>query len=193
MRLRYSGVRSVQFANHQRQQPSHFVRRSSAGNSWRVFGSNRSPIDAVQIRVKEVIPQVRPRLIEDLGLLAREVDIHLGGDRKRSRIASLERHSVDATLHQVKHLFAVGRELRVAFEARRRCQLPRDCRLTRKFIKRVDVQVLLACSACAGDYEDPDRTAWSDEEQGDAEGDVDDPASANQEVAAPRVNGNSPG
>jgi hypothetical protein len=26
-----------------------------------------------------------------------------------------------------------------------------------------------ACSACAGDYEDPDRTAWpTDEEEGDA-------------------------
>jgi hypothetical protein len=26
-----------------------------------------------------------------------------------------------------------------------------------------------ACSACSGDYEDPDRSAWSDEEDEDAE------------------------
>jgi hypothetical protein len=26
-----------------------------------------------------------------------------------------------------------------------------------------------ACSACAGDYEDPERTAWSDDEDGGAE------------------------
>ena len=30
---------------------------------------------------------------------------------------------------------------------------------------------LAACSACAGDYEDPDRSAWSDD---DLDGDEDD-------------------
>ena len=31
---------------------------------------------------------------------------------------------------------------------------------------------LLACSACAGDYEDPDRTAWPDDaEKADSRGD----------------------
>ena len=39
---------------------------------------------------------------------------------------------------------------------------------------------LMACSACAGDYEDPDRTAWCDDEEVDeadevaAAADVDD-------------------
>ena len=34
---------------------------------------------------------------------------------------------------------------------------------------------LRACSACAGDYEDPERTVWSDgiEEQGEEEGEED--------------------
>ena len=35
---------------------------------------------------------------------------------------------------------------------------------------------LRACSACAGDYEDPEQTAWSDtvdEDEGDEEGDED--------------------
>ena len=31
---------------------------------------------------------------------------------------------------------------------------------------------LRACSACAGDYEDPDRTAWTPEERGEAEDEV---------------------
>ena len=34
--------------------------------------------------------------------------------------------------------------------------------------------VVSACSACAGDYEDPDRTAWTDEwdDMGEDEGDT---------------------
>ena len=30
---------------------------------------------------------------------------------------------------------------------------------------------MLACSACAGDYEDPDRTAWTPKESGDDDDD----------------------
>lgn len=36
--------------------------------------------------------------------------------------------------------------------------------------------MLSACSACAGDYEDPDRTAWEDESSGEAEGESPRPA-----------------
>jgi len=33
---------------------------------------------------------------------------------------------------------------------------------------RASLQALRACSACAGDYEDPDRTAWTAETEEDA-------------------------
>jgi hypothetical protein len=42
--------------------------------------------------------------------------------------------------------------------------------------------VLGACSACAGDYEDPDRTAWGDDD-GDSDSDDGDDAEAIQEIA----------
>lgn len=38
----------------------------------------------------------------------------------------------------------------------RRCELMASCEL----------EGFRACSACAGDYEDPDRTAWENEEGG---------------------------
>jgi hypothetical protein len=43
---------------------------------------------------------------------------------------------------------------------------------------------LRACSACSGDYEDPEQTAWSDEE-GDEEGDQG-ASAGNAEQAASR-------
>jgi len=42
-------------------------------------------------------------------------------------------------------------------------------------------EALTACSACAGDYEDPDRSAWSADEMND----VDD-AGSNSEVSGER-------
>src|ERR1700741_2573526 len=99
-----------------------------------VFGAHRLPIDAVEIRIVKIIAQVRPCLVEDLELLAREVDIHLCGDRERARSAALERHYIDATLFEIKNFFAVGRELSVAFETSGGGQLPRDRGLSRKLI-----------------------------------------------------------
>ncbi len=48
--------------------------------------------------------------------------------------------------------------------------------------------LLRACSACAGDYEDPEQTAWSDtvdEDEGDEEGD-EDASAVNEEQFASR-------
>ncbi len=46
---------------------------------------------------------------------------------------------------------------------------------------------LRACSACAGEYEDPERTAWSEaiEEKGEQEGD-EDASAGNAEQSASR-------
>lgn len=33
-------------------------------------------------------------------------------------------------------------------------------------------QAIRACSACAGDYEDPERTAWTDDDEDGKERDV---------------------
>ena len=41
-------------------------------------------------------------------------------------------------------------------------------------------QTVGMCSACAGDYEDPDRTAWDADEEGDEDGDRAASASANE-------------
>ncbi len=51
--------------------------------------------------------------------------------------------------------------------------------------------ILRACSACAGEYEDPERTAWSEaieqkgEEEGEQEGD-EDASAGNAEQSASR-------
>jgi hypothetical protein len=37
--------------------------------------------------------------------------------------------------------------------------------------ERIDEAAVCACSACAGDYEDPDRTAWTPDENDDEDGD----------------------
>lgn len=46
-------------------------------------------------------------------------------------------------------------------------ETPRDA--TRERRARSGVAAIRACSACAGDYEDPDRTAWAPEESGEEE------------------------
>lgn len=45
------------------------------------------------------------------------------------------------------------------------------------------LQTMRACSACAGDYEDPDRTVWSPEESGEA-GEESVPESEDEEFPA---------
>ncbi len=42
-------------------------------------------------------------------------------------------------------------------------------------------EVMTACSACAGDYEDPDRTAWTSDEMTDV-----DETDSNSEVSGER-------
>jgi len=44
---------------------------------------------------------------------------------------------------------------------------------------------LRACSACAGDYEDPEQTAWGDAIEGEQEGD-EDASAGNAEQSASR-------
>src|SRR5262249_22322645 len=48
---------------------------------------------------------------------------------------------------EVEDLFVVGCELRAGFEAGGRSKLPRDRRLTRQFVQRVDIEVLLPLGA----------------------------------------------
>ena len=65
--------------------------------------------------VEEVVGENAPRLVEDRELLAREVDVELGGDGDRTRAArDSTLIDADAAVLEVVDLFAVGGELRVA-------------------------------------------------------------------------------
>jgi hypothetical protein len=82
--------------------------------------------------------------VERFELLAREVDVELRRHADRLRLALLERDVEHAAAIQVVHLFAVGGEVRAPLRAGRRRELPRDRRLLRELVDRVDVEVLLA-------------------------------------------------
>src|SRR5262249_60537101 len=98
------------------------------GDTWFISGADRVPVHAVHLLVEELIAQVGPRLMERLELLAREVDVELGGDGNRPRLAPLERDGVDAAAIEIQDLLAVGRGRRRALATRGRRQLARDRR-----------------------------------------------------------------
>ena len=83
-------VRRVQLADHQVQQAAHLVRRLRAGDARCVLRAHGVPVDAVELVVVEAVAHVGPRLLEDLHLLLREVDVHLRRHRDRPRLARLD-------------------------------------------------------------------------------------------------------
>src|SRR5205085_7359948 len=147
-------VRRVKLTDHQTHQASNLVGRARALDVWQKLVVNGLPVGPVKVRVVEVVAHVLPALLEDLCLLAREINVHLGGDRERARRLSLvERGDLNATVLDVEDLLAVGRELCVRFEAGRGGQLPRDRRLAREFVEREEVEVRLVLRA--RDHQNP--------------------------------------
>jgi hypothetical protein len=42
--------------------------------------------------------------------------------------------------------------------------------MANRIAERAGIAAVRACSACAGDYEDPDRLAWTEPDEEEAEG-----------------------
>ncbi len=136
-------VRRVQVANHQADDPPEFVGRAGPRHARAVSLARGLPVDAVELRVEEVVAQQRPRLVEHLLLLGREVHRQFGRHVERARIAPLDGRDLHAAGVEEIDLAAVGRELRVRLSPRRRRQLARDRPLGGQLVERVRVQVRL--------------------------------------------------
>src|SRR5947209_4804307 len=123
-------MRRVQLADHQAHQASNLVGRARALDVWKKLIVNGLPVGPVEFRVVEVVAHELPTLLEDLQLLAREINVHLSRDREAVlRLSLIERHDLNSTVLNEEDFFTVGRELRVRLESLRRSQLTRNGRL----------------------------------------------------------------
>ena len=109
----HAGVRRIELADHEAHDASQLFGALRAGGVRLVLRLDRLPVDAVHLRVEEVVGENAPRLMEHRELLAREVDVDLGGHIDRARLPRLDVDDVDAAVLEVVDLLAVGGELRV--------------------------------------------------------------------------------
>ena len=139
----HAGVRRIQLADHETHDAAQIFGALRAGGIRLVAPLDRVPIDAVHVRLEEVVGENAPRLVEDGELLAREVDVEVRGDGDGPHCARVDVDRVDAAVLEVVDLFAVRTELRALLEARRRRELTRHRGAVRQLVEREGVQVRL--------------------------------------------------
>ena len=94
-------MRRVQLADHQVEEPAHFIRRPRAGDARAYAARDGVPVHAVELLVVEPVAQEVQACRKTSHLLLREVDVELRGHGERPRLARLDRARPDAALLEV--------------------------------------------------------------------------------------------
>jgi hypothetical protein len=145
-------VRRVQLPDHEAGDASHLVGRPGTRDVGLHLRARGGPVDAVELRIEEVVVEQPPGFLEDHRLLGGEIDVELRRNADRPDLSFLERDRVNAAIVEEHHLLAVGREAHVRLRASRSRQLPGDRPVARELVERPRIEVLLACGA--GNHDD---------------------------------------
>jgi hypothetical protein len=137
-------VRRVQVANHQAHDAAEFVGRRGASRARAVPLARRFPVHAVEGRIKEIVAEQRPGLVEDDAFLRGEIDREFGGHAERARVAPLQVRNLNPAGVEIDDLFTVLRELRIGLRPRRRRDLARHRTIRRQLVESVRVEIRLA-------------------------------------------------
>ena len=139
-----AGVRGVQFADHQPDDPAQFVGRARAGDERLILRAQCLPIMAVEPRIEEFAVEDAPRLIEHDLLFGCEIDVHFGSDGDRLGLGGVERGRDDATAVEIEECLAVAGQREITLRAVALGELLRDRGFVGEFIKIVAVEVRAA-------------------------------------------------
>jgi len=75
-------------------QATHLIGRPCAGHALAIHRAQPVPVGAVHLFIEEIVAQVRPRLVEDLELLLREVHVQFGAHRHAAHGARRDIHGL---------------------------------------------------------------------------------------------------
>ncbi|MCY1170240.1 hypothetical protein D9M73_103030 [compost metagenome] len=104
-----AGVRGVEFADHQADDPAQFIGRARACDIRLEVRPQRRPVMAVKPGIEEFAVEDAPCLIKHNLLFACEVDVHIGDDGDRLGLGRLDRRRNHAPTVEIEQRLAVPR------------------------------------------------------------------------------------